>query len=135
MESRKTDSFDYLRQRRFAPCGYRGESWEQWGEFQADLGLGIKIDLPQNDEGAASKNVWKKRISLGGKEVKSQTTACLRKYCEEDSGTGKVPEFCDRQGPVFKSHQCWIRTSQFRAHRFWEMQGIPRQALKNNAII
>lgn len=71
----------------------------------------------------------------GGEEVKSQITACLRKYCEEDSGTGKAPEFCYLQGPIFKSHQCWTRTSQLRAHRFWEIQVIPRQALKNNATI
>lgn len=62
-------------------CGYGAESWEQWWRFRkADLGLGIKNDLPWKDEWAASKYGWKKRISLQGKEIENQTTACLRKY-------------------------------------------------------
>lgn len=64
------------------------------------------------------------KISLGGKVVKSQTTACLTKYCEEDFCTGKKPRFCDFQGPILRFHQLWIIASQFRAHRFWEMQQL-----------
>lgn len=35
----------------------------------------------------------------GGKVIKSQTTACLTEYCEEDCYTGKVSGFGDLQGP------------------------------------
>lgn len=61
---------------------------------------------------------------FGGKVVKSQTTACLTNYCEEDSCTGKVPGFCDLQGPILRFHQPWIRFSEFRGHRFWEVQQL-----------
>lgn len=140
MASRKIDDFNCFGQRSSALCGNEGESWAQWWEFpEGRSWLGNK-EKPIMERWVSSfKNVWRKNMYYLGGKSDQESDNCLS----------------DRillRG-LLHWEDIWIWWSP-RSFQFsdsislrpeplnLELRGckkcstiIPRQALKNNAII